>query len=350
MTAQATCPGAGADTHLCVGRHAELPNSERCQVKNTSVFKDKIPGSPWNSVHSISWGSGAGVTPPALFQGSGFLPPLFNESCSQTPNQPLRTGVGGPLPLAGWGSVFLGREASRRVPRPARAEQHVGRPPGRWRSGQWQLVPAVGKPFPPGPGGQGARGPGGRGARVALRVPQGLSEVRAWAAACFVCLLPTRKRPLGWQGPSGEGPGARPGVSPRFRRGGGLQLRCSWISRHPPLAPDPSPFHGVLSPACPGRPCEGGACWSAWVGCPGAEPCVGWGPEGRGSRVPGLRSGGGVPFAAERLRRPAWASSSRSLFVSTPPSLSCLPHACHLPICSVRASGPRGPCRGPGGG
>lgn len=197
--------------------------------------------------------------------------------------------------------------------------------------------------------GQGARGPGGRGARVALRVPQGLSEVRAWAAACFVCLLPTRKRPLGWQGPSGEGPGARPGVSPRFRRGGGLQLRCSWISRHPPLAPDPSPFHGVLSPACPGRPCEGGACWSAWVGCPGAEPCVGWGPEGRGSRVPGLRSGGGVPFAAERLQRPAWASSSRSLFVSTPPSLSCLPHACHLPICPVRASGPRGPCRGPGG-
>lgn len=194
-----------------------------------------------------------------------------------------------------------------------------------------------------------ARGPGGRGARVALRVPQGLSEVRAWAAACFVCLLPTRKRPLGWQGPSGEGPGARPGVSPRFRRGGGLQLRCSWISRHPPLAPDPSPFHGVLSPACPGRPCEGGACWSAWVGCPGAEPCVGWGPEGRGSRVPGLRSGGGAPFAAERLRRPAWASSSRSLFVSTPPSLSCLPHACHLPTCPVRASGPRGPCRGPGG-
>lgn len=160
MTAQATCPGAGADAHLCVGRHAELPNSERCQVKNTSVFKDKIPGSPWNSVHSISWGSGAGVTPPALFQGSGFLPPLFNESCSQTPNQPLRAGVGGPLPLAGWGSVFLGREASRRVPRPARAERHVGRPPGRWHSGQWQLVPAVGKPFPPGPGGQGAAGPG----------------------------------------------------------------------------------------------------------------------------------------------------------------------------------------------
>lgn len=163
MTAQATCPGAGADAHLCVGRHAELPDSERCQVKNTSVFKDKIPGSPWKSVHSISWGSGAGVTPPALFRGSGFLPPLFNESCSQTPNQPLRAGVGGPLPLASWGSVFLGREASRRVPRPARAERHVGRLPGRWRSGQWQLVPAVGKPFPPGPGGQGAAGPRGRG-------------------------------------------------------------------------------------------------------------------------------------------------------------------------------------------
>lgn len=144
-----------------------------------------------------------------------------------------------------------------------------------------------------------ARGPGGRGARVALRVPQGLSEVRAWAAACFVCLLPTRKRPLGWQGPSGEGPGARPGVSPRFRRGGGLQLRCSWISRHPPLAPDPSPFHSVLSPACPGRPCEGAHAGRRGSGAPGApvlSPVWGGGPRAGGAAFPDSGVGEGLPL------------------------------------------------------
>lgn len=101
----------------------ELPRFKVLPSEKNFCFKDENPKSPRKSFHLISWGS-------ALFSCFVFLPPLFNESWSHTPNRPLGARVGVPLPRADWGSVFLRREASRRPLRPTGAEPPVAGPPG----------------------------------------------------------------------------------------------------------------------------------------------------------------------------------------------------------------------------
>lgn len=163
MTAQATCPGAGADAHLCVGRHAELPNSERCQVKNTSVFKDKSqdpPGSPFTRLP----GDQGRALHPQLCSRVPVFSLLFSMSHAHKPQiSPCVPGLEAPCHLPA-GEAF------------SSGERQVGECLGRLeQSGTWAGRPGAGVLGSgsssrlwgsPSLQGQGARGPRGQGGPV----------------------------------------------------------------------------------------------------------------------------------------------------------------------------------------